>query len=270
MSIAPFADYRPIPSTVDPPITPVGMIFHVDAGNAASLWNWFSTGSGGIESHFHVRKDGHVEQYRDTNQEADANYRANSFLIGGKRYGFISVETQGYASGEWTEQQLDSLLRLAQWAIETHKIPRRVAPAWNEGGFGYHVMFPDHWTNVRGKTCPGPKRIEQFHSRIVPWINQEDDMPSPKHWDKDDWKAFYLNAGWGYPARTGTAGGKRINMRMQQDRVYRDIQELIGAHRDDDLGTGGLDADQIDRIATDLRARLGDDFARAIGEKLVS
>ena len=82
MARAPFAYWRPIPSKTDPKIVPIGVILHVDAGNAASLSEYFGGADGtgpskGIESHFYIRRDGHVEQYRDTEQEADANYKGN-------------------------------------------------------------------------------------------------------------------------------------------------------------------------------------------------
>src|SRR5690606_6468596 len=122
MARAPFAYWRPIPSKTDPVIEPIGVILHVDGGNARSLYHWFNGPSGGIESHFHVDRDGHVEQYRDTGQEADANYLGNSFFRNGKRVGFISVETQGYAHGEWTDAQLESIKRILTWVADTHPL----------------------------------------------------------------------------------------------------------------------------------------------------
>jgi len=186
MARAPFAYWRPIPSKTDPVIEPIGVILHVDGGNARSLYHWFNGPSGGIESHFHVDRDGHTEQYRDTNQEADANYLGNSFFRNGKRVGFISVETQGYAHGEWTDAQLESIKRILTWVADTHPLVElREAPAWNEPGVGYHVMWgaPGAWTNASGKVCPGPDRINQFYDVIVPWM--EDHMVS-RHKPLDD------------------------------------------------------------------------------------
>jgi len=175
MAIYPLATWRPIPSSTDPWIVPIGVILHVDAGNAPSLYHWFNGPSGGIESHFHVAKDGTIEQYRDTGQEADANYLANSFMRNGIRFGYLSVETQGYASGVWTDAQLDAIKDLLTWVRKAHGIPWRVPTVWDEGGVGYHIMFgaPGAWTPV-SKTCPGPSRIEQFNDVIVPWIEGEE------------------------------------------------------------------------------------------------
>lgn len=171
--LCPFATHRIIPSATDPAIKPIGAILHVDAGNAASLYHWFNGPSKGIESHFHVRKDGHIEQYRDTEQEADANHKGNSFIRNGVRVGFISIETQGYASGEWTPEQLDSIKRLLVWAAESHPLfELRRVPGPYDPGVGYHSQWgaPGAWTSAAGKTCPGPDRIRQYEEIIVPWM----------------------------------------------------------------------------------------------------
>lgn len=189
MALYPGARKELIPAgSNDPAITPIGVILHVDAGNVGDLHNYFNGPSGGIESHFHVPKTGTPFQYRDTSREADANYHGNSFLKSGKRYGFISVETQGLASGEWTDHQLDEIKKLLLWANKTHGIPLRRCPAWNEAGVGWHVMWgaPGPWT-PHAKVCPGPDRVEQFNNILVPWFSHatapttptpaEDDMP---------------------------------------------------------------------------------------------
>lgn len=186
MAIYSGARYRPItPGANDPAIIPIGVILHVDAGNSGSLYDYFSSKSGGIESHFFIRKDGGVEQYRDTAVEADANYHGNSFIRGGKRYGFISVETQGLVDGDWTDQQLTEIKKLLLWAHTIHDIELRKCPAWNEAGVGYHVMWgaPGPWTPV-AKVCPGPNRVRQFEKVLVPWMKTAlikppvgDDMP---------------------------------------------------------------------------------------------
>ena len=75
------------PGPNDPPIKPRLAILHVAATEADSLYGWFNGPSGGIESHFYVKYDGSVEQYRDTAYQADANVMANDFAI--------SIETQG-------------------------------------------------------------------------------------------------------------------------------------------------------------------------------
>ncbi|MFW6091366.1 MAG: N-acetylmuramoyl-L-alanine amidase [Actinomycetota bacterium] len=162
------------PGSNDPRIIPVGVVLHVDAGNAASLYDYFDGRSGGIESHFHVQRDGDVEQYRDTGYEADANYKGNSWPAGKSRHGLLSVETQGFEHGEWTRAQLDAIKDLLRWAAGEHGFPLQVAPTWQGPGVGYHVMFgaPGPWTPI-AKTCPGPDRVQQFKQIIVPWLESE-------------------------------------------------------------------------------------------------
>jgi hypothetical protein len=170
------------PGSNDPAIIPIGVILHVDAGNSGSLYSYFKDRSGGIESHFHIPKSGKPEQYRDTSREADANYKGNSFLKDGKRYGFISVETQGLERGGWTPSQINEIKKLLAWASRTHRFPLRKCPAWNAPGVGYHVLFgaPGAWTPV-SKSCPGPDRIRQFNNVLVPWFRTATaPAPTPK------------------------------------------------------------------------------------------
>lgn len=157
----------------DPDIIPIGFIVHVDAGNAASLYSWWQNpASLGLESTLHIPKQNQTEQYTDTEREADANYKANSFWSGGKRYGFISVETQGYGSGKWTVHQLSEIKRIILWGRDgPHKIPIRVCPTPFSSGSGYHTMWgaPSEWTPV-SKSCPGAERKVQWNTIIVPWM----------------------------------------------------------------------------------------------------
>lgn len=151
------------PGANDPAITPRIAILHVDAGNAESLHDYFATRSGGIESHFHVRKDGVVEQYRNIFWQADANLKANDFAV--------SIETQGFGAGEWNAVQLTSIKRLLLWLNREASIPLVRCTAWDGKGVGYHIMFgaPGPWTPV-AKSCPGRDRIKQFESLLVPWM----------------------------------------------------------------------------------------------------
>lgn len=163
------------PGSNDPPITVIGAILHVDAGNSGNLYNYFKNASGGIESHFHIPKEGPVQQYRDTAYEADANLKANSFLdtsgVQIVRKGYVSIETQGLAAGEWNAHQLDNIKRLLKWLAETHNFPLRVCTSPTSPGVGYHVMFgaPGPWT-PKAKICPGPDRVRQFHNVLTPWM----------------------------------------------------------------------------------------------------
>jgi hypothetical protein len=171
VAIFPGAIEKLIPhGSEDPPIVPCGLVYHVRDGLGPSLVDLFSDGRG-IESHFYIRFNGEIEQYRDTGIQADAQLDGNAFTRGGRVVGFLSVETEGVGAGTWTDEQLATLKHLSRWVHEQFDIPLRVCPDWNEPGYGYHTMFgaPSHWTDVV-KTCPGPDRIKQFKKVIVPWL----------------------------------------------------------------------------------------------------
>ena len=175
MALCPFAVHKLIPpGSSDPRITARAAILHVDAGNASSLYDYFRFRSGGIESHFFIKLDGTIEQYRDTDFQADANLDANDFAI--------SIETQGFGGGKWTAAQLVSIKRLLLWLNKVEGIPVRKIQHWDGSGVGYHTQFgaPSHWTPV-AKSCPGPERIKQFNEVLVPWFqtNPEVRVPAP-------------------------------------------------------------------------------------------
>jgi hypothetical protein len=123
----PRATYRPVTNLVnDPEIQPVGVILHVSGSESKSLYPYFNGPSNGVESHLHIAYDGTVEQYRDLDHEADANYRGNSWIdTGGRRLGFLSVETQGLADGVWTDAQIDGIQAFLSnsWSNARGKVP---------------------------------------------------------------------------------------------------------------------------------------------------
>lgn len=168
-----FATWNPKGTTPGGKIDPRVVIFHVTAG----LGN--AQPHDHLEWHFEVSLSGQLEQQVDTNLRADANYKANPFAI--------SVETEGKGDGVWTDAQLVTLVRLSHWCIDVHpKVKAQRCDAWDGSGFGYHIMWgsPGPWTPV-AKSCPGPRRIEQFDAVLLPRIlapvtpppPPEDDMP---------------------------------------------------------------------------------------------
>lgn len=154
------------PGSNDPRIKPRVAILHVDAGNVYDLHDYFAHRSGGIESHFHIARDGKVFQYRDTDYQADANHLANDFAV--------SIETQGYGDGTWSAAQLAAIKSLLKWLHDVHDIPLQKCEVWDGKGVGYHIQFgtPGPWTPV-AKACPGPQRIKQFESLLVPWMREQ-------------------------------------------------------------------------------------------------
>lgn len=169
MAIYPRARVRLLPeSGTQPAITPTQVIAHtaVDGLNTTSLYDWFANGTN-LEAHFYVAKDGTVEQYMDTEVRADANNKANGRAV--------SIETwDGRALGggkvappnRWTPAQAAALTDLIGWLCDTHGIPRRVAPAWDAPGVGWHNLYPQWSPGATG--CPGPPRAEQLRDEIIP------------------------------------------------------------------------------------------------------
>lgn len=193
MAIYPGSKYRPVVGLDrDPPIRPIGVILHVAASNADSLYNWFNGPSGGVESHFQIplHDRAPIEQYRDTTREADANYKGNSWLTASGRLGFISVESAGLADGEWNDSQMRRILALLRWASLTHGFPLTKCRTYRSPGLGYHVMFgtgagTNSWSNAAGKVCPGRRRITQFENVILPLV-QRPITPAPQPPPEDD------------------------------------------------------------------------------------
>lgn len=150
----------------EPLIDPTQIILHtaVDAPGPTDLYMFFEKSSN-LESHFFIQLDGTAIQYMDTNRQADANRSANVRAV--------SIETEDEGDGRpWTAAQVTSIKRLGEALMQAHpKITRRVCPAHDASGWGYHVMFgaPGPWTPV-SKTCPGGARIHQFNTDIYTWL----------------------------------------------------------------------------------------------------
>lgn len=177
MATIPFAAQKLIkPDANDPRIRARIGILHVDAGNASSLYNLFlgnqRSGGSKVESHGFIRKDGAMEQYRDTAYQADANADGNDFAL--------SFETQGYGEGLWTPEQIARIKQTMLWARDVHGIPLRVVTSWDDpvGGWGFHRMF-DQW-NPNHHSCPGPDRVKQFYDVLVPWMKTQSSKSDPK------------------------------------------------------------------------------------------
>ena len=181
----PGAIHEPIPAgDSDPPIDPCGVIQHIAVSNADDLHGQFSN-DGGIESHFYIRKDGTILQYRSIFREADAQFDGNSF--GSPRKGFISVEHQGGVGADLNvgmpKAQLDAFHEVVLWVHSQRPFLLRVTPGPFSEGVGYHAMF-DEW-NHNHHSCPGAGRIKQFNAVTVPWLAaQANPKPKLKQWQK--------------------------------------------------------------------------------------
>ena len=149
-----------------------GIILHVAASEAASLHGWFSNPKAAASSHLYVRRDGTVEQYVDLDQISWASVSGDLRCI--------SVETQGGATGRWTEQQVSSLARIVRETSARYGYPLRTmgSSAASERGVGWHALgVPasrsqraagvsqtggELWSGAPGKVCPGAERVPQI------------------------------------------------------------------------------------------------------------
>jgi len=148
------------PGSNDPAIKPRVAILHVAISEGESLFGWFNGPSGGVESHFYIRRDGTVEQYRSIYFQADANFDANDFAV--------SIETQGMGPGRWTRAQVRAIKALLLWLHNEADIPLHRCKVWDGAGVGYHSSFAQ-W-NHAGKPCPGADRIKQFNGELTRWM----------------------------------------------------------------------------------------------------
>jgi hypothetical protein len=164
--------WRPLPDHGhEPAITMRTVIHHSIVGSAEGAWQYFASGTS-IESTFIVKKSGYFWQIMSLGEQADANFRANAFA------GSIETEDNGDPDHDpWTPAQLDTLVWLS---LEMRRlrpaIARRKCRTWDDAGLGYHTLFPNQWTNVPGKTCPGRIRIGQWESTVLPrYLRGEED-----------------------------------------------------------------------------------------------
>lgn len=151
-----------------------GLILH-ETGSQVSPLEFFDGPSNGIESTLYLpkREAQEKQQYRTLNREADANFKANSWIgSDGQRHGFTSLETQGAGDEKWTKYQLDEIKELALLLSRALKWPLKVPQSYHGWGMGYHTQFKS-WTNVPGKTCPGAGKKQQYKEILVPWMAQQ-------------------------------------------------------------------------------------------------
>lgn len=188
MARCPFAVWRPLPENANADkIVPRVVILHTAVANVPSLFGFFAKLSETKESHFYVASNGVIEQYMDTERQADANREANDFAI--------SVENQDNAANPiqpMTPEQLDANIRLFRWCSDVHPtIKRQRCEKWDGSGYGYHTMWgaPSRWTPVAGKTCPAPARIDQFNKIMIPALTSPG-RESEKEWPYMDDVAF--------------------------------------------------------------------------------
>lgn len=158
--------WKPLPDHGgEPTISPTTHIHHSIVGSGAGAWGFFAN-STSLESTNIVLKSGELWQCMSRREQADANYKANAFAI--------STETEDNGNPNtdpWTPAQLDTLVWVTLQDIRDFGVARRICPAWDGGGVGYHTLFgaPSQWT-PSSKTCPGTVRIRQWNDIVIPRV----------------------------------------------------------------------------------------------------
>jgi hypothetical protein len=230
MAIYPRAQFMPLPENDSQPrIRPTIVIVHTHVGNPTLDGARSALLPGGGEHHFNLRVGGtELAQYMNTEVRADNNYRANSFKVGGELCGAISIETgDKHNSGDphlklsFSDlDQFDALADLIAWCCRTHKIPVTRCTSPTSPGIGYHSMWGfnqrgdgegtygrytlddgrtarlnNPWTNVLGKTCPGPAKIEEFPRLLEAVARRLGATPPPNPIEDEDPEAEVVFAG---------------------------------------------------------------------------
>lgn len=163
-------------------INPTQMIIHSLAApwTIERIYEYWDQ-STNLESHFGLGYDGRLGQYIGTETRADANAQANVRAI--------SLESAANLqnSDPWTDEQIEGLVKVMDWAATTHGIPRRKCRSWTDPGFGYHRLYPE-WS-LGGTDCPGNARVSQFNNIVLPRViagdiaeptpPEEDPVPLP-------------------------------------------------------------------------------------------
>lgn len=215
------ATYRPISwaQRTRSGTKPTAVVLHVTASNASSQYDYFKN-SGAACSHFHVAKNGHVEQYIDT------VYRSAADLDG--NYRTISIETQGLDDGTgWTPEQVTAIAGIVAWANVEHGIPLRLMESsfTSEHGLGWHRLGIDgnwpalpnvlagrkqrgggeYWSHATGKTCPCDPRIHQVDDVLAQAQSGSSGFapsptPDPGDDDMPTWKKTSYPTDWSFDA----------------------------------------------------------------------
>lgn len=159
-----------------------------DRGSALAIYNYFNRPDIVVESTFVVGRgpEDPTRQLLDSAAKADANVAAN-------RSG-ISVEVVGTGDDPYTDWQVSELIRLGRWARAAHGIKPQIIPNADGAGFGWHVMFgaPGPWTDVKGKVCPGNRRIDALRSTIFPAVFGAPPAPEPEPASAEDVDMFLI------------------------------------------------------------------------------
>lgn len=149
MSVAPFAQWKPLPAGVNH--SPGGMVawdgvvLHIMEGILDGTDSWFRNPQAQASAHFGIGKDGRVYQWVDTADKAWAQAEGNPRNI--------SIENEGHAGDSLTVAQCERVAEILAWAHTTHGVPLRINESPTGQGLGWHGMGGIAWGGHTG--CPG-------------------------------------------------------------------------------------------------------------------
>jgi hypothetical protein len=193
---------------------------HVQAGTG-SLYGFFNQPNR-ASSHFWVSYGGTVEQYQDTAYKAEADLDGNDATI--------SIETEGGTGNSadtdgWTTAQIDAIVALVLWIMDTHGIPKVLATSsktdsssrglsWHRLGIdGNFPALPDiragrkqrgggmYYSSSAGKICPGGGKIQQIPAILDRVNGGSTPIPPPTGGGGGDTGGLAVDGSWG-PATT--------------------------------------------------------------------
>lgn len=257
MARVPFAKWGPIAeNATQPRIVPTQVILHtaVDAPGETDLHGYFNRDDVKVESHFFVQLDGDLCQYLDTTRRADAQYSANGRAI--------SIETEDDGTlAPWTVEQIRTIKRLGDYLMREHKgILRRVAPAHDLPGWGYHSLFSE-W-NRSNHSCPGGPRIHQFQTDLTMWLRgaparvEEEIMASLADVEKMFRKVLNEGTGKGQTTWSGTSAATLATAQS----TYNKANQTLAAVRAQSL--------DVEELATRIASKLDpENVSAALVEK---
>ncbi len=151
MAVYPGATYRPLNQFSTLGARPrLGVVLHVNDSDGPSLYNWIS-GDNNMSCHWQVARDGHVEQYVDTDNGSWCQMAGNST--------YLSIETQGFPMEALTAAQVTACAGIMAWVHATHGIPLVLADTVGAPGLAWHGMGGAAWGGHTG--CPGDLRKAQ-------------------------------------------------------------------------------------------------------------
>ena len=170
MARYPNAAWHPSPNHGGSLSRSLGLILHVEQGSEPGTVGWFCNPTSQASSHFGVGKDGHVDQFVDTDLRSWAQVAGNA--------DYWSVETEGFATDLLTDPQVQAIADLYRWLqhLPTAQFDYQLAETPGQPGFGWHGMGGAAWGGH--VDCPGPLRKAQ-RARILGLANPLT-APAPK------------------------------------------------------------------------------------------